>query len=72
MAPAACRLKVAVPNTQFLSMLGLDFGSFVLVYLACTVLVVFVLLFGENLVFEGTPVAWLHWLITQGVWDGGR
>ena len=44
--------------------------TFVFVYLAGTAAFIFVLLFGENLFFQGTPVAWAHWLLTQGIWEG--
>ena len=43
---------------------------FIFLYLVCTVVFIFVLLFGENVIFQGTPVSWLHWLITQGSWEG--
>jgi palmitoyltransferase len=48
----------------------MDLISFIYLYFGVTVLFIFVLLFGENLIFQGTPVAWLHWLLTQGIWDG--
>jgi hypothetical protein len=47
-----------------------SFSSFVALYLALTVVFVAVLLFGENVAFQGTPVAWIHWFITRGFFDG--
>ncbi|GAX82281.1 hypothetical protein CEUSTIGMA_g9710.t1 [Chlamydomonas eustigma] len=47
----------------------MDIVFIISAYLILTVFFVFVLLFGENVVFRHTPVSLLHWLITQGSWD---
>ena len=38
-------------------------------YVSLLLLVVCALLFGEFQAFDGTPIAWLHWLLTDGLGD---
>ena len=33
-------------------------------------LFIFVSLFGDSSIFRGTPVHWLHWLVTKGCCQG--
>ena len=44
----------------------MDFIQFVVAYMAFTLFFIVVLLFGENVALQGTPIAWAHWLITTG------
>ncbi len=39
-------------------------------YLGFAVVLIGLLLFGENPALRGTPVAWAHWALTEGVWVG--
>ncbi|GLI64167.1 hypothetical protein VaNZ11_007354 [Volvox africanus] len=45
----------------------MDIFFFTIAYLSATAFFIFILLFGESPVFNGTPVAWLHWLVTTGI-----
>ncbi|GIL72191.1 hypothetical protein Vretimale_331 [Volvox reticuliferus] len=45
----------------------MDIFVFTIAYLSATAFFIFILLFGESPVFNGTPVAWLHWLVTIGI-----
>ncbi|GIL45486.1 hypothetical protein Vafri_2721 [Volvox africanus] len=45
----------------------MDIFVFTIAYLSATAFFIFILLFGESPVFNGTPVAWLHWLVTTGI-----
>ncbi|KAL6761035.1 DHHC palmitoyltransferase-domain-containing protein [Haematococcus lacustris] len=47
-----------------------DLVLFTGAYLAFAIVIIGTLLFGENLAFRGTPVSWLHWLLTSGIWSG--
>lgn len=44
----------------------MDLFMFAICYVSFIVALLVVLLFGENPMLMGTPVAWLHWLLTQG------
>ena len=46
--------------------------TFTLLYIGGVLTFVFLLLFGEASVFEGTPVGWCHWLITSGIFSGSE
>ena len=50
----------------------MDLITFTAVYLGVTAALVFVMLFGEMPVFTDTPVARLHWALTQGICEGGE
>lgn len=44
--------------------------EFGFVYVGLLGVFLFVLLFGETPLFQATPVSFVHWLITSGVWEG--
>ncbi|KAK9835458.1 hypothetical protein WJX74_000497 [Apatococcus lobatus] len=44
--------------------------EFGFVYVGLLGLFIFILLFGETPLFQGTPVSFVHWLITSGIWEG--
>jgi hypothetical protein len=50
----------------------MEFITFTALYLGLTAALVFIMLFGESPLFTDTPIASLHWLITQGVCSGGE
>ena len=50
----------------------MEFLTFTIFYLGITAALVFIMLFGESPLFTDTPIASLHWLITQGVCSGGE
>ena len=50
----------------------IDFITLTAAYLGFTAALVAIMLFGEHPIFADTPVARLHWLITQGVCQGGE
>ena len=48
----------------------MEFFPLLFSYLAVFALVLFLLLFGESEMFEGTPVAAVHWCVSDGVCSG--
>lgn len=48
----------------------MDFITFLSLYIGGLALFIFVSLFGDSSIFRGTPVHWLHWLVTKGCCQG--
>ncbi|PNW86524.1 hypothetical protein CHLRE_02g090100v5 [Chlamydomonas reinhardtii] len=48
----------------------MDLFLFAIGYLGLTAFFIGILLFGESPVFRNTPIASLHWFVTQGIFDG--
>lgn len=49
---------------------NMDLLLFGMLYLGGAALLVFILLFGETPLFQGTPVSAAHWFLTDGLWTG--
>lgn len=49
---------------------AMNLVEFGFVYVGLLCVFIFVLLFGETPLFQATPVSFVHWLITSGIWEG--
>lgn len=46
--------------------------TFAAAYIAFVLALIFVLLWGEQPAFEGTPISWAHWFLTGGACQGAE